>query len=136
MTYTPNECYVEVWREADFRGESRRIYGPAEHTDMRFKDGDWANDIGSLRVGPHAFVMAYRGEKFQDAMHAFGPNDQVSDLAEMKFGDEIDSIRLISSMKIFERLYESSDEQRRTDVKGTGNVKAEGRRRKGQGGRP
>ncbi len=117
MTYTPNECYVEVWREANFRGESRRIYGPAEHADLHFRDGDWANDIGSLRVGPHAFVMVYRGEKFQDAMHTFGPNDTVADLGELKFGDDIDSMRLISSLKIFERLYADGEEQHHREGK-------------------
>ena len=124
MTYTPNECYIEVWREADFRGESRRIYGPAEHKNLRFRDGDWANDIGSLRVGPHAFVMAYRGENFQDAMLTLGPNDTVADLKEFQFGDDIDSMRLISSLKIFERLYESGEQS---------SAGAKGRERKRRG---
>ena len=108
MTHTPNECYIDIWREADFRGETRRLHGPASHPHLHFREGDWGNDIGSLRLGPHAFVLAFRGENYAEAMLTLGPNDQVSDLRALKFDDEIESLRLINSLKIFDRLHESA----------------------------
>ena len=107
MKHTPNECYIDVWREADFKGETRRLHGPASHPNLHFREGDWADDIGSLRLGPHAFVLAFRGENYADAMLTLGPNDEVSDLRALKFDNEIESLRLINSLKIFDRLHES-----------------------------
>ena len=106
MKHTPNECYIDVWREAGFKGETRRLHGPASHPHLHFREGDWADDIGSLRLGPHAFVLAFREENYADAMLTLGPNDEVSDLRALRFENEIDSLRLINSLKIFERLYE------------------------------
>jgi len=106
VTHTPNECYIDIWREADFRGETRRLHGPASHPHLHFREGGWGDDIGSLRLGPHAFVLAFRGENYADAMLTLGPNDQVSDLRALKFDDEIESLRLINSLKIFDRLHE------------------------------
>lgn len=106
MRYTQNECYVDVWREADFKGETLRLHGPVSHPSLRL-EGDWGDDIGSLRVGPQAFLMAFRGENYADEMLALGPNDQVADLRALRFENEIDSLRLINSLKIFERLYEA-----------------------------
>jgi hypothetical protein len=107
MGHTPNECYVDVWREAGFSGETRRLYGPASHPSLHLPEGDWGDDIGSLRVGPHAFVMVFRGENYADEMLALGPNDEAPDLRALRFENEIDSLRLINSLKIFERLYEA-----------------------------
>jgi len=98
------DCYIDVWRDADFGGETRRLYGPAEFPTLRFGDADWGDDIGSLRVGPNAFVMAYRDRDFKDEMTAFGPNDEVADLRALGVNDDLDSLRLIDSLKIFDRV--------------------------------
>ena len=98
------ECYIDVWRDADFGGETRRLYGPAEFPTLRFADADWGDDIGSLRVGPNAFVMAYRDRDFKDELKTFGPNDEIADLRALGVGDDLDSLRLIDSLKIFDRV--------------------------------
>ena len=98
------DCYIDVWREANFEGESLRLYGPAEYTHLGFEQGDWSDQIGSLRVGPCAFVLAYRDRDFKNKRVVFGPNDEVADLREWKFDDDIDSMRVIDSLKIFDRL--------------------------------
>lgn len=98
------DCYIDIWREANFEGESLRLHGPAEFAHLRFEQGDWANQIGSLRVGPRAFVLAFRDPDFKDRRVTFGPNDEVPDLSELKFDDDIDSVRVIDSLKIFDRL--------------------------------
>jgi len=98
------DCYVDIWRDPDFGGESLRLRGPAEYANLRFAQGDWGDQIGSLRVGPRAFVLAYRGPDFQDKQVTFGPNDEVADLRAWRFDDDIDSVQVIDSLKIFDRL--------------------------------
>ena len=104
MKARETDCYIDVWRDADFGGERRRIYGPGEYPTLEFEGGGWGDDIGSLRVGPRAFVMAYHGRDFKDEMVAFGPNDEVADLRVLKSDDEIDSVRVIDSLKIFDEV--------------------------------
>ncbi len=105
MKAKETDCYIDVWKEPDFGGERLRIYGPAEYPTLAFEGGGgWSDAIGSLRVGPRAFVMAYHSRDFQDRMVAFGPNDEVADICGLKFEDEIDSVRLIDSLKIFDEV--------------------------------
>lgn len=99
-----SDCYIEVWRDADFCGEMIRIQGPAEYPNLRFSQGDWGDDIGSLRVGPNAFVLAYRDHDFKGGPVTFGPNDEIPDMRGLKFDDDVDSLKVIDSLKIFERL--------------------------------
>ncbi|HEV2863390.1 MAG TPA: hypothetical protein VGX48_20415 [Pyrinomonadaceae bacterium] len=98
------DCYIDVWRDANFGGESLRIQGPAEFPDLNSLEGGWGDEIGSLRVGPNAFVMAYRGRDFGEELQTFGPNDEIADLNDFKFDDDIESIKVIDSLKIFERV--------------------------------
>ena len=104
MAQKQGDCYIDVWRDADFRGETIRIYGPAEYRSLEFSEGNWCDDIGSLRVGPNAFVMAYHRRDFKDELITFGPNDEVADLGQFKFDDDIESLKVIDSLKIFDRL--------------------------------
>jgi hypothetical protein len=97
-------CYIDVWADANFEGESVRIQGPAEYPTLQFAQGDWGDKIGSLRVGPNAFVIAYRDPNFGDRQVTFGPDDEIADLGELNFDDDIDSLRLIDSLKIFDRV--------------------------------
>ncbi|HEX7314593.1 MAG TPA: hypothetical protein VF297_11770 [Pyrinomonadaceae bacterium] len=104
MAQKNGDCYIDVWRDADFRGEKTRIYGPAEYRSLELAEGNWCDDIGSLRVGPNAFVMAYHRRDFQDELVTFGPNDEVADLSQFKFDDDIESMKVIDSLKIFDSL--------------------------------
>jgi len=104
MAEKTGDCYIDVWRDADFGGETMRIYGPAEYPMLGFAEGNWGDDIGSLRVGPNAFVMAFRHREFRDKLITFGPNDEVADLSQFKFDDDIESMKVIDSLKIFDRL--------------------------------
>lgn len=104
MADRTGDCYIDVWRDADFRGETLRIRGPAEYPTLAIGGGRWGDDIGSLRVGPNAFVIAFRRRDFQDELVTFGPNDEVADLSHFKFDDDIESVKVIDSLKIFERV--------------------------------
>ena len=109
MAEKSGDCYIDVWRDRDFRGETIRIQGPAQYPSLDFAGGGWGDDIGSLRVGPNAFVLAYHRRDFQDELITFGPNDEVADLGQFKFDDDIESLKVIDSLKIFDRLsYNSS----------------------------
>jgi hypothetical protein len=109
MAHKNGDCYIDVWREADFRGETRRLRGPAEYALLEFAEGRWGDDIGSLRVGPNAFVLAYHRRNFEDAPVTFGPNDEVADLSRFKIDDDIESFKVIDSLKIFNHLDYNSD---------------------------
>ena len=104
MTEKSRGCYIDVWADADFKGECIRIQGPAEYPSLAFAQGDWGDRIGSLRVGPNAFVIAYQDPNFGDRQVTFGPDDEVADLSGLKFDDEIDSMRVIDSLRIFDRV--------------------------------
>lgn len=99
-----SECYIDVWKDANFEGERLRVYGPVEYPHLRLGGAEWGDQIGSLRVGPRAFVLAYCGQDFKDRMVTFGPLDEIADLVELQFDDEIDSLKVIDSMKILDRL--------------------------------
>jgi len=104
MAERSDDCYVDVWRDADFGGEMLRIRGPAEYPALEFEQGDWGDRIGSLRVGPGAFVIAFRRRDFQDEPVTFGPDDECADLRQFKCDDDIESVKVIDSMKIFARV--------------------------------
>jgi hypothetical protein len=111
MAEKSSDCYIDVWRDADFGGEKIRIQGPAEYPMLSFTQGNWGNDIGSIRVGPNAFVMAFRQREFRDVLITFGPNDEVADLSQFRFDDDIESMKVIDSLKIFDRVgYNSAPE--------------------------
>lgn len=109
MAGKSDDCYVDVWRDADFGGETLRIKGPAEYATLDFARRDWGDDIGSLRVGPGAFVIAYRRRDFQDEPVTFGPNDEVADLRRLGCDDDLESFKVIDSLKIFARAPYNSD---------------------------
>ncbi|MET0649519.1 MAG: hypothetical protein ABW208_23150 [Pyrinomonadaceae bacterium] len=104
MAEKSGDCYIDVWRDKDFRGETIRIHGPAQYPSLELSQGNWGDDIGSLRVGPNAFVLAYHRRDFQEELITFGPNDEVADLGQFKFDDDIESLKVIDSLKIFDRL--------------------------------
>ena len=104
MAEKNGDCYIDVWRDADFRGETLRIYGPAQYASLDLAEGRWGDDICSLRVGPNAFVLAYHRRDFRDEPVTFGPNDEVADLSQFRFDDDIESLKVIDSLKIFDRL--------------------------------
>jgi hypothetical protein len=133
MAEKSGDCYIDVWRDADFGGERIRIHGPAEYPTLGLSEGNWADDIGSLRVGPNAFVMAFRRREFRDKLVTFGPNDEVADLSQFKFDDDIESMKLIDSLKIFDRVgYNSAPEADAPEATPEAGGGAHGNRSKGR----
>ncbi|MGB7925271.1 MAG: hypothetical protein WCF57_18680 [Pyrinomonadaceae bacterium] len=114
MSKKSGGCYIDVWRDANFEGEVIRIEGPAEYPNLGFANGDWGDHIGSLRVGPFAFVLAYRDHDFKDTQFAFGPNQEVANLDELDFDDDMDSIKVIDSLRILD--YRAQENQPETSA--------------------
>jgi len=95
-------CFIEVWSEKNFEGEHLHIDGPVEHQTLDFTKLNWSNSISSLRVGPTAFVLVYAEQDFNGPLMSFGPGEDVPDLGQLNFNDQIDSIRLVNSMRVFD----------------------------------
>jgi hypothetical protein len=95
-------CYIEVWRDKNFEGECLTIEGPGEIEDLCSNRMSWCGSIKSLRVGPHAFVLAYGDKEFKGKMISLGPSEELADLGDIKFDDAIDSIRIVDSIKVFD----------------------------------
>jgi hypothetical protein len=98
------DCYIEVWSDKNFEGEYLRIEGPVECGALEFAGLNWGDSISSLRVGPTAFVLVYADKGFKGAMMSFGPSQEESNLEDLNFNDEIDSIMLVNSIKVFDGL--------------------------------
>lgn len=98
-------CCIEVWQDKYFEGRHRVIEGPVELHTLKSNIDDWNDRISSLRVGPTAFVLAFRGRDFQGRMVTFGPNEEVPDLEQYKFDDKIDSVLLVDSLKVFDHQH-------------------------------
>ena len=113
--YTHAGCYIELWSEMKFAGECLRIEGPVECQALEFAGLEWSERISSLRVGPSAFVLAYAEKDFKGALMSFGPGQEVGDLKELSFNDDIDSIRLVNSMKVFDGLRVEDAKQSETE---------------------
>ena len=96
-------CYIEVWQDKNFEGEYICIEGPGEYPVLRTTGINWCDSISSIRVGPSAFVHVYGCRDFKGAMITLGPNEEVSDLGVLKLDNEVDSIKVIDSIRIFDR---------------------------------
>jgi hypothetical protein len=97
-----SDCFIELWRDKNFAGDHLLIEGPVECETLNSATEKWGDDISSLRVGPNAFVIAYERDSFRGEMICFGPCQEVADLSVYEFNDEIDSMKLINSVKVFE----------------------------------
>ena len=97
-------CYIELWREKNYEGEYVCIQGPAQFPRLRSEAFDWSDSISSIRVGPKAFVQAFSEKDYADTMVCFGPNQEVPDLGEFKVDDQIDSLKVINSIRILDRI--------------------------------
>lgn len=97
-------CYIELWREKNYEGEYICIQGPAQLPRLKSQVFDWSDCISSLRVGPKAFVQVFSEKDYTATMVCFGPNQEVPDLREFKVDDQIDSMKVINSIKILDRI--------------------------------
>lgn len=104
-------CCIELWSDRNFEGEYLRIEGPVEYPTLNFAGLDWSDKISSMRVGTSAFVMVYADTGFGGVMMSFGPGEEVANLEGLRFNDEIDSIKLVNSMKVFDGSRADAKEQ-------------------------
>jgi hypothetical protein len=124
------DCYIDIWREKNFEGDHLRLEGPAEFPTLMLSSEHWGDHISSLRVGPTAFVLAYKDKNFKDIMVSFGPCQEVADLSHYKLDDGIDSIKIIDSLKILYRPPATSPEDERAESQQSEKGGRKGRRKK------
>jgi len=92
-------CWVKIYEDNWYEDSWDRILGPGSYYNMRNLPGadkyDWGDEVDSLIVGPHAKVVVYEDEDFDDKKKVFGPNSRIPVLDNYGMGDEIDSMRII-----------------------------------------
>jgi hypothetical protein len=103
-------CYIDLWQSKSYDGEHVRVDGPGEYQNLRSQPTPWGNEVCSLRVGPCAFVEAYEDKGLTGSKVCFGPNQEVPDLAELELDNRLGSMKILSSIKIFDGLG-SADKQ-------------------------
>jgi hypothetical protein len=104
--YGTQGCWVSIFDEKNFMGQSARMAGPTfiekfdtegriVEPDLRNVGGqDFFRRIDSLIVGPNAKLIAYAGQWFSAAEITFLPNARVADLDVLNFSDRIESVKL------------------------------------------
>jgi hypothetical protein len=126
-------CYIDIWDRKNFEGEHMRIEGPSEHQTLEFPSMSWSDSITSIRVGPNAFVLLYADNEFKGGMMTLGPNQEVRNLKELGLNDEIDSIKLINSVKIFDGVRSEGDSDRQSATSEAKPKKKQRRKNRGRG---
>ena len=63
---SPDGCFVQVWNDSGFAGNSDFINGPIQYGHLRDLPNrrSWKDRISSLRLGPGASAVAWSGEQF------------------------------------------------------------------------
>jgi hypothetical protein len=115
-----SDCWVDLYDKPEFKGAHVRIAGPRDVANLKELNGeDWSNRLESLAVGPDAEVVAYKqadyneehkgqlnhpdafqswGQKEVPAYHdleiLFGPGKREHHLGELKFHQNINSLKL------------------------------------------
>ncbi len=78
-----NGCWVQLWDQVNYTGNSRRLVGPADFPYLRVGDADWQPQVHSLHVGPNAYVQGYEDLNFHDSVFWLLPNQRVDDLTDL-----------------------------------------------------
>ena len=89
-----NGCWIEVFSNKAFRGKPQRLYGPADFPMLRIRESGMAENLASLRSGPHAYVQCFDAANFDDTVFWLLPNEIVQDVEQLRSAERINSIRL------------------------------------------
>jgi len=89
-----NGCWLDVYDDARFTGNTRRLHGPADFPGLRIREKDWRETIASLSVGPVAYAQCYDANNFEETIFWLLPNQQVELVEDLTPAERIDSIRL------------------------------------------
>ena len=91
-----NGCWLDVWDQPRCKGRHTRLFGPVDLPYLRLADpaADGGGTVGSLVVGPNAYVQCYEDLNFHDSVFWLLPNQRVDDVADLPCNDDIDSLRL------------------------------------------
>lgn len=116
-SYTPgpfyNKCSVEFFESVDYNDGWYlhdgyfKVYGYDWIPQMSYISNlgfdancrgmkiDWKDEISSLKVGPHTWVVLFEEERYGGDSVALGPNVMVKDIAELNL-DKINSVKIFN----------------------------------------
>ena len=89
-----NGCWIDVFEEEALSGKTCRLRGPAAFPGLRVRENGWGDAVGSLQVGPAAYVQCFDSGNFDDTVFWLLPNQAVQALAELDLPASVDSMRL------------------------------------------
>ena len=87
-------CWVDLYEGVGFVGRRLRLQGPADYVDLRVAPPEWGDEVGSVVVGPTAYVQCFEELDFANSVVWLVPNQRVRDVSELPTREELDSIRL------------------------------------------
>jgi hypothetical protein len=75
---SPDGCFVQVWNDAGFAGNSDFINGPIQYAHLRDLPHrrSWKDRIHSLRLGPGASAEAWSEEQFSGQRLLLAPDSR------------------------------------------------------------
>src|SRR5438309_10017778 len=89
-----NGCWIDLFHNPRLRGKPLRLHGPADFSLLRIREPAGAENVKSIRIGPHAYVQCFELARFEDSVVWLLPNEQVEDVGRLRSPQRIDSIRL------------------------------------------
>jgi hypothetical protein len=89
-----NQCWADLFEGPGFTGRHLRLIGPADFVNLRVASDEWGERVGSLIVGPGAYVQCFLEVNFRDTVLWLVPGQQVADVGELPTEEDLDSIRL------------------------------------------
>src|SRR3712207_5900592 len=70
-------CWIDLFDAPQFGGNACRLRGPADFPGLRGREKEWAERVGSLTVGPTAYVQGFAADEFDDSVLWILPNQSL-----------------------------------------------------------
>jgi hypothetical protein len=86
-------CWLDVYEREQFKGRLRRLLGPSLYSNIRTSSQNWGIEIGSLIIGPSAFVLCFAQRRADQAIW-LPPNTRLDRLTAIAGEIDFDSIRV------------------------------------------
>ena len=90
-------CWIDLFDAPQFSGNACRLRGPADFTGLRVREKDWGEHVGSLTVGPTAYVQCFAADNFDDSVLWLLPNQA------LETADDLDAAARVDSLRLFDR---------------------------------
>ena len=89
-----NGCWIDVFDAPQFQGRRCRLVGPGEFRLLRIGEEGWGNHVGSLIVGPAAYIQCFEDEFAAAESYWLIPGQKVASIDSLEFTEDYDSLRV------------------------------------------